>query len=269
MRRRSILSEVLTLLFGFALFAAPLASAQDAAPLPSVVSVIGYGEASAPAETATIQLVITDSNYSGPPIAQPGGTPGARERESVAGVVAALVEAGIAEEDIEVFVGPSVSFFGQARAILQLSVDAPESARINELLDASAIAAADESLLVGQVNARFGIEDCNGLISQAREAAIADARIQAEVQAELLGVTIGDVTSSIDLPTTEETDPGYFGYFGSFRPGSTCSPDVASGQGAGLFGAPVFDPSQEPNVTAYSRIGLTFRIEDAAEATPA
>lgn len=266
MRRSSFLSAVLTFLFGFALLAVPFASAQDTVPPTAGISVIGYGEASAPAEMATVQITITDGNFSGPPIAQPGATPGARERESVAGAVAALVEAGIAEEDIEVFVGPSVTFNSQAQAILQFPVDAPDNARINELVDASTVAAADESLVVGQVNARFGIEDCDGLISQAREAAISDAREQAEVQADLLGVTIGDVTGSADLPTTEETD---FGYYGPFLLGSTCNPDIASGQGTGLFGAPVYDPSREPEVTARSRIALTFGLENATDATPA
>ncbi len=169
----------MTVLFGFALLAVPFASAQDAAPLTSVVSVIGYGEASAPAETATIHITITDGNYGGPPIAQPGATPGARDRESVAGVVAALVDAGIAEGEINVFVGTSVanvgSFSGPARAILQFPLDTPDNARINELVDASAVAAVDESLLVGQVSALFNVADCNAVISQAREAAIADA----------------------------------------------------------------------------------------------
>lgn len=269
MRRRSILSSVLTVLFGFALLAVPFASAQDAAPLTSVVSVIGYGEASAPAETATIHITITDGNYGGPPIAQPGATPGARDRESVAGVVAALVDAGIAEDEINVFVGTSVanagSFSGPARAILQFPLDAPDNARINELVDASALAAADESLLVGQVSALFNVADCNAVISQAREAAIADAQEQAEVQAELLGVTIGDVTSSVDLPTTSEADLDYYGPFGAK---SSCD-EGGSSEDAGLFGAPIYDLSLEPRVAAHVQIALSFEIEESAEATPA
>lgn len=268
-RRSSILSSVLTVLFGFALISVPFASAQDAAAPASVVSVIGYGEASAPAETATIQISISEGNYSGPPIAQPGATPDARDRESASGVVAALVDAGIAEADIEVFVGPIVgtagSFYGQARAILQFPLDAPDNARINELVDASALAAADEFLLVGQANARFSVAECDALVSQAREAAIANAQEQADVQAELLGVTIGEVTSSVDLPTTSETD---IGYYGPFLQTSSCDADALSEQGRGLFGAPLYDPSLEPTVTAHSRIALSFAIEDTAEATP-
>lgn len=268
MRRSPILSAVLTLLFGFALLAVPFASAQDAVPTTVGVSVIGTGEASAPAETATVRISIGESSYSGPPIAQPGATPGAQDRESVAGVVAALVDAGIAEEDIEVFVGPTVagygSYYGPSRAIVQFPVDAPDTARINELIDASVVAADDEWLQVGQVSALFSVADCNALISQAREAAIADAREQADVQAELLGVTIGDVTSSVDLPTIPEPDYGYYGRVGVR---STCN-EGGSSAGAGLFQAPAYDPSREPEVTAHSRIALTFGLENTADATP-
>lgn len=269
MRRRSILSVVLTLLFGFALLAAPLASAQDAAPLPSVVSVIGYGEASAPAETATIQISIIDSNFGSPQVPQPGALPGARERKLVAGVVAALVDEGMAEDNIEVFAGPVVggsgSFYGSALAILQFPLDAPDNARINELADASALAASDEFLLVSQLNALFIVADCNAIVSQAREAAVADAQAQAESQADLLGVTIGDVTSSVDLPIPSETD---FGYYVPNAGASTCDEGGPS-ESAGLFRAPIYDPSLEPEVTAHSRIALSFNIEDSAEATPA
>lgn len=268
MRRRSILA-VLTLLFGFALLAAPFASAQDTVPTTAGVSVIGYGEASAPAETATILIAITDGSSGGPSIEQPGATPGARDRESVAGVVAALVDGGIAEDDIEVFAGPVVggsgSFYGAARAFLRFPLGAPDNARINELVDAIALAAADEWLVVNQVNALFNVADCNAIVSQAREAAIADARAQAEVQAELLGVTIGNVTSSVDLPMTSETNVGY--YVPNAET-STCD-EGGSSENAGLFLAPIYDPSLEPEVTAHSRIALSFNIEDSAEATPA
>lgn len=268
MRRSSIVSIVLTILLGFAAISVPIVSAQDvAAPAPGI-SVIGYGEARAPAESATIQIAISDANFGGPQIPQAGATPGARERESVSGVVAALVETGIAEEDIEVFVGPTTanagSYFGPARAIVRFPLDAPDNARINEMVDASALAAADEALIIGQVNATFTVEDCEALVAVAREAAIADARNLAETQADLLGVTIGDVTSSVDLPLTSE--PG-FTYYGPHTETSTCDEGGLS-ESVGLFAAPIYDPSLDPEVVTHSRIILTFGIEDSAEATP-
>lgn len=268
MRRSSIVSVVVAILLGFAASSVPAVFAQDATTPPSVISVIGYGEARAPAESATIQIAIAEGNFGGPQLPQPGATPGARERESVSGVVAALVDAGVAEEDIEVFVGPAAasagSYFGPARAILTFPLDTPDNARINEVVDASAVAAADEALIVGQVNAAFTVEDCEALVAAAREAAIGNARNQAETQAELLGVTIGDVTSSVDLPVTSETASTYYGPYAET---STCDEGGFS-ESAGLFEAPVYDPSMEPEVAAYSRIILTFGIEQSAEATP-
>lgn len=270
MRRSSIVSVVMAILLGFAAGSVPAVSAQDATTPPSVISVIGYGEARAPAESATIQIAISDANFGGPQIPQAGATPGARERESVSGVVAALVEAGIAEADIEVFVGPTTasagSYFGPARAIVTFPLDAPDNARINEVVDASALAAADEALIIGQVNATFSVDDCDALVAEAREAAIGNARNLAETQAELLGVTIGDVTSSVDLPVTSTSEPG-FTYYGPYTETSTCDEGGLS-ESVGLFAAPVYDPSVEPEVMAHSRIILTFGIEESAEATP-
>lgn len=266
MQRRSFLPTVLAIIVGFALIPVPFAAAQDVAPVDSSVSVTGYGEALAPAETGTVRIAISGNTYGSPPVPQPGATPGARERESVAGVVAALVSGGIAEGDIAVFVGPFTtsvgSFYGPARAVLQFPLDAPTTDRITELVNAAAVAAADESLLVGQVNALFDTADCDALVSQAREAAIADAEAQALVQADLLGLTLGDVTSSTDLPA----EPDQTGdYYGAYAASSTCEGGEVSNDG--FFSIPLYDPSREPEVTAHARIALTFTVEDSG-ATP-
>lgn len=269
MRRRSIVSIVLSVLCGVTLLATSPVVAQDVTVPESSVTVTGYGEASAPAESAIVQLSISEGNYGGPPVAEPGATPGARDREAVSGVVAALVDAGIAEDDIRVFVGSYVQnigfSFGPPRAVVQFPVDAPDNATIDELVDAAAVAAADESLLVGQVSARFEVADCDTLVSQAREAAIADARARADVQAELLGVTIGDVTGSVDLPASPEAQYISYGPFGGT---STCPAGAQSEEDPSLYAIPPYDPSREPDVSAYAQVQLSFAIEDV-EATPA
>lgn len=270
MRRGSIVSIVVTLIFAVGLLSSSAAVAQDVTVPDSSVTVIGYGEASAPAESAIIQLSISEGNYGGPPIAEPGATPGARDREAVSGVVSALVDAGINETDIQVYVGSYIQnigvSFGPPRAIVQFPLDAPDNARIAELVDAAAVAAADESLLIGQVGAQFEVEDCASLFSQAREAAIADARERADVQAELLGVTIGDVTGSVDLPSSGEQQYIYYGPFGG---GSYCLPGASGGEDPSLYAIPPYDPSQEPEVSAYAQVQLSFAIEEVGEATPA
>lgn len=50
--------------------------------------------------------------------------------------------------------------------------------------------------------------------------------------------------------------------------GSTCDEGASADQDSGLFGPPVYDPSQEPDVTAHSQVALSFAIEEVVEATP-
>lgn len=256
MGRKSMVTLVLTFFLGSAVWAAPITSAQDVPSAATGVTVIGYGEASAPAETATLLLSINETEYQGPQSVQPGATPGAEEREIVAPAVASLVDAGVAEDDIDVITGPSVAntagFSGPAIAILRITLDAPTMEGLNGLIDAASVGAAEENLIVGGVGATYGVEDCDALDRQAREAAVADARDRADVQAELLEVTLGDVTGSNDLPT------GYYGPGGGVN---GCSPVSTFGFPFESFNYSSFDPTAEPVVEIYAQVQLSFSIE--------
>jgi len=251
-----MLTLVLTFLFSSALWAAPIASAQDVPSTPTGITVIGYGEASAPAETATLLLSINDSEYRGPQSVQPGATPGAAERENVAPAVASLVDAGVPEDDIKVITGPSVvnaaGFSGPAIAILRITLDAPTLEQITGLVDAASVGASEENLIVGGVGATYGVEDCDALDRQAREAAVADARDRADVQAELLEVTLGGLTGSNELPS---------GYYGPGGGANDCSPISPLGVAFESINYPSFDPTAEPVVEIYAQVQLSFAIE--------
>lgn len=69
----------------------------------------GFGSTSAPADSATIQLVVGQPVY-GPPLSlAPGAVPGEQERRAVAPQFETLVAEGVAESDIMVLVRPYVS----------------------------------------------------------------------------------------------------------------------------------------------------------------
>lgn len=90
-----------------ALLAVPIGVA--AQPADSTITVPGFGSASAPADSATIQLVVGEPAYGPPQPLPPGAVPGEQERRAVPSVVEALVAEGVAESDIMVLVRPYVS----------------------------------------------------------------------------------------------------------------------------------------------------------------
>lgn len=180
MYRSGARTAIIALMFCFTLLGSQVAAAQQTADSASGLTVTGYGEASAPAETATLQLAITSDNFAPPQSPPPGSIPGAQERESVAPIVSSLTALGIAEEDIEVIVGPYIanaaSFTGPAIAMIRVTVTDPSAETITDVVDAASAGAAEQRLFVGGVDATFDVTDCAALEVQARESAIADAR---------------------------------------------------------------------------------------------
>jgi hypothetical protein len=273
MRAGSVLGSIVIVMLGMSLSASSLLAAQEALSAPPGISVIGHGEARAPADTAMLQLLIGDPNYGGPAFPQVGGTPGERERETVAPIVTALVDAGVQEDEIEVIVGLSLAevgtYFGPAIALIVVAVDSPELEQIGELVDTATVAAADERLVVGRTSVVYAIEDCSPLEREARELAVADARHQANIMADLVGVSRGDVIGTRDLPA--EPSQAAFGPYGPVGPtqASTCDSEAFATSPQAAFLLPAFDPRMEPEVTASAVLELTFAITGGIGATPA
>ncbi len=264
---RSIVIVLLVMLFAAG---GSLVSAQGTPSEGPGISVIGHGEASAPAETGTLHITVGEGNYAGPVVPQPGVTPGERERESVSPIVEALVDAGVQEDQIEVLVGPSIAeqgtYFGPATAVIRVTVDSPDRDQLGELVDAASVAAAGERLVVGRVSATYAVEDCAPLEREAREMAVADAHTKADVMAELIDVSRGDIIGTRDV--SSESQAG-FGPYGPVTSSSTCGQEDLTVSVYGAFSLPPFDPATEPEVTAYAAVELTFAIAGDADATPA
>jgi uncharacterized protein YggE len=276
MKRSSILSTVTVLLLS-ALLVAPLTAAQVLTTSLPGITVTGQGRASAPAENATIAIMVSSGDYymmEPAPMEygeqeEPVATPEVSPEESIAPVVDALVAAGIPEGDIDVIVDPSTAYSGPWGAPLvqtvRFTIEDPTTDRISELLAAATGAATDTGLFINMTSALYGVADCDALEREARTNAIADARSRAELQAELLDVELGDLTASRD----DIYGAMIFGGLFTGMQVNGCLLDPADASMNSIYNAPPFDPLSQPEVTVTHSVELTFAIGAGASATPA
>ena len=246
---------------------------QGAAQAPTQgITVIGYGKSSAPAETAEIQMVATLQEFGGPRPPDPDATPGAQERESVESMVQGLQDVGVAEEDIEVVVGPAIGAFygpgGPGVARVDVAVEAPTQERITELINAGIVGAAEENLVLSLIGVGYAVADCAPLERDAREAAFNDARTRGELQAELMGLPLGEAVAASDVPINFSQALNTF--YGPVTPTQVpCSPPAPAPTGGSPVSVPPFDPTDGAEVNVYAQVAVTFEIGTDAEATPA
>ena len=261
------------------LSAHPAVQAQDEAVAPVAgISVIGYGKSSAPAETAVIQIVASEQEFGAPRPPDPDAVPGEAEREAVGPMVDALVAAGVAEDDIRVVVSLVVGLYygpgGPGVTRVDVSVDDPTPERIDELLSAAVVGAAEEDLVVAQVGVGYGVADCAPLELEARRLALEDARTRAGLQADLLGVELGAPVATSDAPVNYSE--AFSAYYGPFSPsGVACSPPAPVPTTGAPISAPPYDPTDQAEVNVYAQMSVTFAYEGTpsvepndAEATP-
>jgi uncharacterized protein YggE len=268
MRRVPLLSSVVAFLLGSLLLAAPLATAQTVPPPLAGISVLGSGQASATAETATVVLMLgSNFYYEDPKMMEPvTATPTAPPEEVVVPVINALVGAGVPETGIEILANPYSGDYGPGggpmTVLLRFELQNPTTEGISQILDAALPAARDAGLFVNMSGVIYGVADCATLEREARIAAIADAREQASVQAELLDLSVGDVIASRD-------DIYSAMMYGGYVPINSCTSQVYSPSISTLYSAPPFDPSMPAEVMVVVNVDLTFEIVPASEATPA
>lgn len=262
-------SIVLVLVASLAASISPVA-AQSSSPPPDGITVIGYGQASGPADTATLELIVSSMDFSMPMsmMPQPGATPGAAEREQVAPLVDALIASGLGEEDIEVIVPPYLGnvfapMGGPTVALIQVSVQDPSTDRITQIIDMASSVANEQQLMVGAVNVTFTVEDCTDLKTEAREAAFDDAVVNAGIQGGVTGVSPGDVLASRDAPYSAGYSP-----FGGISADGSCTTVFRSDVG-GPAGPETFAPGDPTDVIVYATTEVTFEISADPGATPA
>jgi hypothetical protein len=260
---------------------------------PSIV-VNGLGQSAAPAETAELQFLLSAGGYDpfGLPVpaseenpasqavegeaeASPAvGTPSADNpdpagvepeagparvtEEALQPIVDALLDEGVAEEEIVLVVSPALtSFFGPGGpggARVDVTIEDPSLEAVNNLVNLIGDVSDENELLIQQVGVLYDVADCTDLEREARDEAIADARGQAEQLAELLGVTLGEM-----LQASENSF--FFPRFSGQEGGCAPNPDQSFyGPGAGIT-TPPFDPLEPAEAQAYSTVTMIFAID--------
>lgn len=157
---------------------------------PTGISVTGTGEVTGTPDTLTMTfgVRVTEDSVS-------AAVDGAAERADA--IIAALVDAGVAEEDIQTAnysIYPRYDWRNDQQILLGYEVSNSVVAKIRDLDTAGdtiddVTAAGGDDVIVSGVS--FSIEDNDALIEAAREAAWNDARSKAEQLAGLSGVTLG------------------------------------------------------------------------------
>ncbi len=248
------------------------AIAQGDLAVQAGITTTGYGEASAPAASVRLEFLIISQDvfFGGAPQApQVEDTPGAMAQETVFPIVDAIQDSGMVES-VGVVVPLTTEPFSQGPlARIDVVVPNPDLAGLTSLVTGVVQAAAGDRLLVGYVGAQFEASDCAALERDAREAALTDAEDRAGIQADLLGVALGDVVAVVDVDS-ETSQASFYGARATFAnncdPAGSAIAEGSYGPGATL---PRFDPTVDSGaVEVHRQLQVTFVI-DASEATPA
>jgi uncharacterized protein YggE len=209
----------------------------------NTITVNGFGSAHAAPDVALISVTIDTSN---PDVAIAVNDANSR----VEAVMASLATFNIPEADIrtenfyifrETFYGPDgPTGEGTFRVTNTLRVTARDTEAVSPIL-----AAVLEAGATGINGVSFTIEDSDALESEARSAAVADARAVAAELAELAGVNVGDVVAIAELGGGNGPFFDQFGFGGG-----------GGGGGAGI-GAP---PIEGGALTVNVNVQVTFEL---------
>ena len=186
------------------------------------VTVVGHGSVRARPDVAVVNLGVE---------AKAADVPSAvsQSSDTMDGIRAALVEAGVAEEDVqtseysiffdESFSGPDVPAEPSYRVLNMVSVTIRDLATVGDVIAAAVGAGANRFYGIS-----FALSDTSGLEVGAREKAIADARQRAEHLATLVGASVGDVISVSEVVTGGLQPPAVAAVAGGRGGGPTISP---------------------------------------------
>lgn len=216
------------------------------------IAVLGVGEASAPAVSGRIQLILraadpfADVSPDALPVAP--GQPPALATAQLRPVRDAIATAGATARRVEIVTGPAVGGpFGPGAAQILVDFDRTTLPLTEEVVAAGVAAAAENGLFVESVGAGFGAADCEGLLAEARRAAADDARQRAEGVAAAFDVELGELVLASEVPVYD--GGGGFG----------CAAAVADVGRSVYF--PPFDPSTEPTVEVFVQINASYAID--------
>ncbi len=237
------LSITMIVIVGLMLLAVAPSLAQDNAQ-PNTITVVGTGSASGTPDIANLEIGVETTNSD-------LGTAYSNTNTRIDEVIAALVEAGVAREDIRT-VGLSVwqdryggpnpqqSETGEPTPVYVVSNNVRVTVRDIENVPAVLNAAID----AGATNIyglNFAIEDSDALASEARAEALDDARQRAGELAGLAEVELGDIISIVEIQ-------------GGFDPFNQTALEA---RGLGGGGGAAIEPGQ---LSVNVQLRVTFRI---------
>lgn len=169
--------------------------AQEPTNMSNTITVVGTGTATAQPDQAVLDIGVEFPDMD---VAAAYG----QVNSTLASIVEALVALGVAREDIQtsginIYSEPYGEMNGvmqnRFRASNRLTVIVRDLELIEEVID-SAVAAGANSIY----GLQLGIADTQALESQARAAALENARVRADEIAGNIGVTLGDVVTVIE-----------------------------------------------------------------------
>jgi hypothetical protein len=270
------------------------AQIQTSWPAEASVTVYGVGSATAPADAATVQILLGlgdrqfgfSSDESGGQSFESAGTrvsaddsddsdgrrrdrrsaPDEITAEQVDAITAAVAQAaGVEASAVQSNLSPLAPRREQSRSRnvrLDLVVSQPTPEGLSALLATASDAAAEQGLVVEIAGVRYDPADCAIIEEEAERAAITHAEDRAERLARLLGVTLGGVVAAsgnifdVYYGLAQEGDPGCSGQTGS----------AYDSQYGGLgITVPVFDPSAPAEVTVATQLTIAYAIVEEGE----
>lgn len=215
------------------------------------ITVTGYGVATIEADSAFLELYF-GGYYVEVPADDRDAVPGsggvsyrsvsAISEADLQPVIDALIEAGVAREDIELLGG---TYYDPYSSSATLRVTVRDLDRIGDLVDAAADGAGElQEIYLQGTYVSYTVEDCGALAQAALDEAVADARERGAALAQSLGVTLGEVNAAADYGWSP---------FG----GTPCGVDYAVPV---PMGGVAYAESQAPQVDFYATISVTFAI---------
>lgn len=283
LRWRSIVAGV-SLVWAVAMVAAPTVAARQ--PIPSgepALTVSGSGEAVAPADRAEVQLLISrePAEFSRTSMESQGGSSGSSSTSGVlravsegtpvggddglneatlAPILDALAEKGIARDEVELQLSPlAVEPFGSraGSARFDFEVERPDPDAIGALIQAASDAAAGTGFVVEVAGVRYEVTDCAPLEEEAQREALANAQAAAVRLAGLLDVELGEVVAANSYRSSGPDDEACGDRGGSY---------YDSGFGGLGVELPPFEPARPAEVTYQTELTVSYAFSRTSSA---
>lgn len=223
-----------------------------------IVAVTGQGYASLPADTANMEITLTNRN----PQEREDGTadkPGKPKpvpitAAALAPIVSALKAEGISDQKIKVVIDPLQgrgsrysNLSGLSTATVKVVVDKPTTELVDRLAKVVNEATARKGkIYVEGATVQYAVNSCKAVEDAAYLSAVQDAKMRADALAKAMGVQLADGPSVAELP-----------FLGRLYSPCTQSRDVT---GAIFSRSPSsYSPGAPAEVGIYREISVTYR----------